>query len=142
MRTQIKDSWLKAHIGKDKKLYREYKTHYNKIVNINKLFFHHRICNIPMHPDTKTLCLNKVDLHLQQMSLLYYVAADGELPTKPKIIQHKLISFIPLGTWEKSVYISYYVTSRKKFLNLSKERKPKVEEKPKTLIDKIKSLFQ
>jgi hypothetical protein len=66
MRIELKASWLEKHAGKDKRLYRRYRSYYRKIVNINRLFYWHRMTNIPMHSATIKACHDKVEIYLKQ----------------------------------------------------------------------------
>ena len=132
MRTQIKDSWLKVYINKPKELYREYKTYYNKILNINKIFYYHRITNVPIHQETSKLLVSKIENYLRQMDILYYAAKDCEVVTAnmPKSLSHRLAYYLPLGTWENSVYLSRNV-SKKEFFQLCKlKREPLIVTEP------------
>lgn len=142
MRTQIKDSWLKVYINKPKELYREYKTYYNKIVNINKIFYFHKIANVPMHIDTQTMLMAKVDNYLKQMDIIYFAAKNCEVVSANiKYKQHGISSYIPLGSW---LYISR-MASKKEFFKICKEkREPLVVTsltKP-TILEKIKKMLK
>ena len=110
MRIQIKDSWLLTNINKEKKLLKEYKTFYNKINHINKIFYYHKTCNIPMHEETKILCLNKVNNYLEQMNKIHFVVKTGRIPLKEEKIHriHKMLEIFPLGDCKCSTYITVY----------------------------------
>ena len=129
MKTQIKDSWIIEHINKPKDLYREYKSYYNKILNINKIFYWHRIANIPMHTETESILKGKVDNYLTQMSFIYAAAKDCEVRSKNVRSTHWIVRYIPLGCWEKSVYISNF-QSKKDFLVLCKKKREPVTMAP------------
>ena len=126
MRIEIKDSWLEANINKPKRLYKEYQIFYKKIVHINKIFFNHRTCNIPMHEETIKLCSAKVDKYLKQMDLLSFVIINKRLPDSNDIIpRYKII----VGLYgypsqhETSVYMYNYIyksTFKERYLNDSK----------------------
>jgi hypothetical protein len=139
MKTQIKDSWLKVHINKPKTLYRQYKTYYNKIVNINKIFYWHRITNVPMHIETKTMLMAKVDNYLKQMEIIYYAAKDCEVVSgnMSKYRSHGISSYIPLGTWEKRVFIGL-MAGKANFFKLCKEKREPMVVKTPSLLEKIK----
>jgi hypothetical protein len=143
MRTQIKDSWLKVYINKPKELYREYKTYYNKIRNINKIFYFHKIANVPMHIDTQTMLMAKVDNYLKQMNIIYFAAKNCEVVSanNPKYKQHALSSYIPLGSGENSVYISR-MASKKEFFKICKEKREPVIVKSPTILEKIKKMLK
>ena len=133
MRINIKDSWLTIHKANDKKLYRKYRTFHNKILTINKLFYHHRLCNIPMHDETKDICLSKVNNYLLQMDKIYHLLITGDIMTE-KRGYHYISNNIPLGTWENSMFIGHYISNIQK-LN---EMRADYEDRKKTL-EKIKA---
>lgn len=149
MRKNIKDTWLTTHKNNDKRLYRKYRTFYRKICNINKLFYYHRITNIPMHQETKDLILAKVKSYCIEMDKLYHVMVTGEIPGEKMIYYHHINGNIPLGTWITNPYISYYITSIEKLpkLKADYEDRKKTYEKIKegktdnSIFDKIKSFF-
>lgn len=136
MRLELKHSWLKHNIGKTNLLYRKYKTYYNKISNINKLYYHHRKCNIPMHPDTLALIDAKVQLYIKQMDLLWCVIIYDEILDYKR---HRAESYIPLGTWEKSIYISGFIENKKHIPQLRKAfQEKRNSNKPKmSFLDKV-----
>lgn len=119
MRKNIKDSWLSTHKGNDKRLYRKYRTFYRKIQNINKLFYTHSICNIPMHQETKDISIERVKSYCLEMDKLYYVMMTGEMPPEKIKSYHYMIDWLPFGRWEKSFFIgSFYIPSIKELPKL------------------------
>ena len=107
MRTKLKAGWIKYNIGKTNRLFRKYKTFYYKITNINKIFYNHRICGIPMHPETEKICIDKITNYLMQMDSLWHAMIYDEIA--PEIyVRHSISSFFPLGHCEKPVYINFY----------------------------------
>jgi len=141
MTSEIKESWLKHNIGKGDLLYRHYRSYQKKIVNINRIFYHHRKCNIPMHPDTLKMCEDKIKVYLKQMDKLWYVMVYDDLP-HAKWGLHKIVKELKLGTWENYVYISFYVDNKSKFPNLRKIYQEKKNAKKVGFFDKIKSIFK
>jgi hypothetical protein len=115
MRIQIKDSWLISNKGKNHKLYREYKTFYNKIMNINKLLLQFHICGFKIDTHTEILCKSKIDLYLRQMDILYYYADKNELPSQihPKSYKHRCYYY---NNYSYS-YVAFKL-SKKDFLKL------------------------
>jgi len=101
MRTKLKAGWLQHNIGKTNKLFRKYKTFYNKIVNINKIFYAHRMSGIPMHPDTEKLCYDKVNNYLIQMDSLWHVMIYDELASE--FFTRHTVSKQNLGSGDKSI---------------------------------------
>jgi hypothetical protein len=107
MRTKLKAGWIQYNIGKTNRLFRKYKTFYYKITNINKIFYHHRICGIPMHPETEKICIDKIKNYLIQMDSLWHAMIYDEIA--PEIyVRHSISSFFPLGYCEQYVYINFY----------------------------------
>ena len=147
MRTKLKAGWLQYNIGKTNKLFRKYKAFYNKILNINKIFYMHRIAGIPMHPETIKICHGKLNNYLIQMDSLWHVMIYDELAPE-YFKRHNIGTY--LGTWEKSVYVSFYRSSKSEIMSDRKsyqERKNQFKNQVKSaplrikLTDKIKSLF-
>jgi len=109
----------------------------------------HRIAGIPMHPETIKICHDKVNNYLTQMDSLWYVMTYDELAPET-FRRHNIGGYIPLGTWEKSVYVSFYRSSKSEIMSDRKscqERKNQFKNQVKSaplrikLTDKIKSLF-
>lgn len=150
MRKNIKDTWLATHKGNDKRLYRKYRTFYRKICNINKLFYYHRIANIPMHQETKDLILAKVESYCIEMDKLYHVMITGEMPGEKIRDYHRIDRYISLGTWETYAYIgSFYISNLRQLPKLRSdyEYRKKTYEKIKegktdnSIFNKVKSFF-
>jgi hypothetical protein len=151
MRINIKDSWLTTHIGNDKRIYRKYRTFYNKILNINKLFYFHRISNIPMHSETEKIILEKVKSYLIEMDKLYVIMVTGEMPPI-KLRNYHNIKFP--GSCKDSIYLGgSYISTIKELYKLKagykerKQRKQDIENiksgnTDNSIFNKIKNIFK
>ena len=108
MRLKVSESWLKSNLGKEKRLYRRYRIYYNKIKNINKIFYHHKRCGIPMHQATIGICYDKIEICLKQMDAIWFVMIYDELAPE-NFNRHTISSLSPLGQDENGVYVAFYI---------------------------------